>query len=191
MKNARWAAVLAGVGAIALVVYRVLSGQWTMAVIIVIGVVAGLGALLLWLLWDRRLFRSGIRRAADPRPESLVIGGYLVEAGLRNVQGARPPRAEIVLSATVEGIRLFDPRRATPDPVLGVRWDDVFEVTPGEASLFGEQRKALVVHTLEGRLVLVLRGNEKRGVLSAGDAEAEAFVGRLRELRGGHTHLRS
>ncbi|MGC3955863.1 MAG: hypothetical protein QM804_16740 [Propionicimonas sp.] len=184
MKTTPWAAVVVGVPAVALVLNRVLSGQWTMLTIVGIGVAGGIAALALWWVWDRGLFKAGLRAAAQHLPGALVSGGYLVEAGFRNVNGRRPPQAEIVLAADPGGLTLFDPRGSV-EPVLAVRWADVIDVLPGEATLFGEQRRAMVVLTLEGRLVLVLRGDEKRGVFSAGDAAAGSFVGRVRELRGG------
>lgn len=167
-----------------LVLNRVLRGEWVMVSIVAIGVIGGLAALGLWWQWDRRIFRTGIQQAADAVSGALVCGGYLVEAGFRNVHGERPRRAEVVFAASPSGLKLFDPRHPA-EPTLSVRWADVIDVLAGDGLLFGEQRKALVVLTLEGRLVLVLRGDERRGILSAGDAAAEAFVAEVRQLRGG------
>ncbi|MGC3995884.1 MAG: hypothetical protein QM779_17510 [Propionicimonas sp.] len=182
-RSAPWGAVVVGVGALVLILVRVLQGAWTVPLVVGIGVVGSLGALLLWWLWDRRVFARCIGVVLASDEWDLVLGGYLVDAELQNVGVARPPRGEVVLAAGRPGLRLFDPRRTDAAPVLALRWEDVIDIAPGSGAFLGQTQPGVAVSTMFGRVVLVLRTDEGRGIMSVGTPQTALVIDRLRHLR--------
>ena len=182
-RSAPWAAVLVGLGALGLILYRVLQGNWTMPLIVGIGVVGALVVLLLWALWDRRVFTRSIRRLTATGEWDVVVGGYLVQTELKNIGVRKPRLGETVLAAGEPGIRLFDPRQAGDEPVLRLAWSDLIDLAPGTGEFLRQPRDGVVLSTLSGRLLLVLRTDERRGIMSVGSADTGVVIDRIRRLR--------
>lgn len=182
-RSAPWGAALIGIAALGMVVYRASSGDWTMPLIVGIGVSGALAVLVLWWLWDRRLFAKSIRQLRATKDWDLVVGGYLVQTELKNVGERKPGRGEMVLAAGPVGIRLFDPRLSSSEPVLRLAWTDVIDLMPGVGEFLQQSQPALVLATMFGRLTMVLRTNEQRGIMSVGSAETDDLIQRIRQLR--------
>ncbi|MFT4108297.1 hypothetical protein [Propionicimonas sp.] len=181
-RSAPWGAAVVGVGALLLILVRVLQGAWTMPLVVGIGVLGSLGTLLLWWQWDRRIFAHCTGHVRARGGWDVVVGGYVLELGAIN-PGRRPGRGEVVLAAGGEGLLLVDPRRREFTEVLRLSWPEVVDVAPGSGDFLGQVQPAIVVSTITGRLVLVVRTDERRGILSVGSAETEAVIEEIRHLR--------
>lgn len=179
------AATLVGIAALGMIVYRAASGAWTMVGVVLTGVVGALLVLVAWWWWDARAFSRTIARLTGTGEFTVVVGGYLVEAGFRNTGGRTPRRSEVVLTASEGGLMLFDPTDRSGRPSLVVGWGHVIDVATGTAEFLNQQREAITISTLEGRLVVVPRTDERAGILSAGSAQTGSLSARIRQTRPG------
>ncbi|MCE1174894.1 MAG: hypothetical protein LWW77_09850 [Propionibacteriales bacterium] len=182
-KSVPMAALVIGLGAMGMVLYRALSGEVFMPVIVAIGVLGGVGVLVAWMFWDRRIFTSAISRLREAGGWDLLIGGYLVAVEYRNPGTPRPPKGEVVLAAGASGISLYDPRSRSSEPVLVTTWSNLIDLTVGTGHFMNADHPALVMATMEGRVAVVLRGDGKSGLGSAGAERTTELVDRLRHLR--------
>lgn len=182
-KSAPWGAVVVGVGALGLVLFKVLRGDFVMPMIVAIGVIGGAGAILAWLAWDRRIFTRAISRLRENGGWDYLIGGYLVDVEYRNPGTPKPPKGEVVLAAGATGINLYDPRSRSDEPILVTVWPNLIDLSVGTGHFMRADYPALVMATMEGRVVVVLRANEKAGISSVGSADTAQLVDKLRHLR--------
>ncbi|MBA3020534.1 hypothetical protein [Propionicimonas sp.] len=177
------ASLVIGLAALGMVLFRVLSGDWTMPVIVAIGVGGALAGFVAWWQWDVRVFTRTISRLQASGAWDVIVGGYLVAAEFHNVEVARPKIGEVVLAAGPAGLGLFDPRQRAEQATLTLSWTDIIDLIPGKGTFFGEDRPAIVVSTMEGRIVVVMRTSERLGIVSAGSAQTEVLIDQVRRLR--------
>lgn len=176
-------AVVVGLAALVMVLFKALRGDVVMPVIVAIGVIGGAGAILAWMAWDRRIFTRAISRLRETGSWDYVIGGYLVDVEYRNPGTPKPPKGEVVLAAGPTGISLYDPRSRSNEPILVTIWPNLIDLTLGTGHFMRAEYPALVMATMEGRVVVVLRANEKSGIRSVGSADTAQLVDQLRHLR--------
>jgi hypothetical protein len=182
-KSVPLAAIVVGLGALGVILFRALSGDFVMPTIVAIGVVGGAGALLAWMAWDRRVFTAAISRLSESGSWNYVIGGYLVDVEYRNPGTPKPPKGEVVLAAGATGISLYDPRSTSSEPILVTTWSNLIDLTLGTGHFMRADYPALVMATMEGRVVVVLRSDQKAGIVSSGSDRTAELVDQLRHLR--------
>jgi hypothetical protein len=177
------ASLVIGLAALAMVLYRVLSGDWTIPLIVAIGVGGALLGFVAWWQWDVRVFARTISRLRAEGIWEVIAGGYLVSAEFQNVGVSRPRIGEVVLAAGPAGVQLFDPRESTEAPSVALAWADIIDLVESKGPFFGEDRPAIAVSTMEGRIIVVMRTNARLGIVSAGSARTEMLIDQVRRMR--------
>jgi hypothetical protein len=177
------ASLVVGLGALGMVLYRVLSGDWAMPTIVAIGVGGALLGFAAWWQWDVRVFARTLSRLRAEGVWDVIVGGYLVAAEFRNVGVSRPRKGEVVLAAGPAGVQLFDPRERAEAPSITLAWPDIIDLIESKGPFFGEDRPAIAVSTMEGRIIVVMRTNPRWGIVSAGSAQTESLIDQVRRLR--------
>lgn len=186
LRAAPWAPILVGMGALVLVLVRVVSGHWDMVTVVISGIVGALAVLLLYLQWDRNIYRRTLRRLDATGRFDLLVGGYLTSTEIGNVGRGAPRRGEIVLGVGANGVEIHSvtDQRA---PMVTIGWPDVIDLAPAAQEFLGQQQRGLVISTMQGRLGLVLRSDPARGILSVGGPATDTFIEAIRRLRPGST----
>jgi hypothetical protein len=177
------ASLVIGLATLGIILYRALSGEPTMPILIAIGAGGALLGFFAWWQWDVRVFSRTIAGLHSGGAWEVIVGGYLLGADFHNVGAVKPRLGEVVLAAGADGVALFDPRERREQASLALDWADVIDLSPSKGKLFGEVRPAIAISTMEGRIIVVMRTNPRWGIASAGSARTGELIDQVRRLR--------